>query len=106
MAFYLSCVVIGTAPVYFAAVQAWVWSFYAAAMMLAYVIFRWEKRPDKAKASWLWILLGGIFFIWTLRQKKDFLPQYDALHLRGRPNNLSQSSQRGIAATKEAIAQS
>jgi len=34
MAFYLSCVVIATVPVYFAAVQAWVWPFYEAAMML------------------------------------------------------------------------
>ncbi len=34
--------------------------------MLAYILFRWQNRSDKAKTSWLWILLGGIFFIWTL----------------------------------------
>jgi len=27
MAFYLSCVIIATVPVYFAAVQPWVWPF-------------------------------------------------------------------------------
>jgi hypothetical protein len=50
-------VVIATAPIYFAAVQAWVWPFYAAAMMLAYILFRWQNRLDKSKTSWLWMLL-------------------------------------------------
>ncbi len=68
MAFYLSCVIIATVPVYFAAVQAWIWPFYAAAMMLAYILFLWQNRLNKAKPSGLWILLGGIFFIWTLLQ--------------------------------------
>ncbi|KKL70291.1 hypothetical protein LCGC14_2106370 [marine sediment metagenome] len=68
MAFYLSCVIIATAPVYFAAVQAWVWPFYAAAMMLTYILFRWQNRLNKAKTSRLWMLLGGIFFTWTLLQ--------------------------------------
>lgn len=68
MAFYIACVIIATVPIYFAAVQAWVWPFYAAAMILAYILFRWQNRLNKAKTSWLWILLGGIFFIWTLLQ--------------------------------------
>jgi len=68
MAFYLSCVVIATVPIYFAAVQPWVWPFYAAAMMLTFIFFRWQKRPDKAKVSRLWMFLGGIYFIWTLLQ--------------------------------------
>jgi len=68
MAFYIACVIIATVPIYFAAVQAWVWPFYAATMMLTYILFRWQNRLNKAKTSWLWILLGGIFFVWTLLQ--------------------------------------
>ena len=68
MAFYLSCVVIATIPIYFAAVQAWIWPFYAAAMLLAYILFRWQSRLNTPKTSRLWILLGGIFFVWTLLQ--------------------------------------
>ena len=44
------------------------WPFYAAAMMLAYILFRWQNRLNKRPVSWLWMLLGGIFFIWTLLQ--------------------------------------
>ena len=36
--------------------------------MLAYILFQWQNRLNKAKTSRLWILLGGIFFIWTLLQ--------------------------------------
>ncbi len=55
-------------PVYFAAVQAWIWPFYAAAMLPAYILFRWQSRLNTPKTSRLWILLGGIFFVWTLLQ--------------------------------------
>jgi len=79
MAFYLSCVVIATVPVYFAAVQPWVWPFYAAAMMLTFIFFRWQKRADKAKVSRLWMFLGGIFFIWTLLQSMPLSTKWLAI---------------------------
>ena len=53
MAFYLSCVIIATLPVYFAAVQPWIWPFYSAAMSYnRFTAFAW----------WILLLSLALFF--------------------------------------------
>jgi O-antigen ligase len=61
--------IVATIPILFAAVQPWVWSFYTACIVLAFLILLWQKRE-----GWIWkppgifIFSVGLFFIVTLCQ--------------------------------------
>ena len=61
--------IVATIPVLFAAVQPWIWSFYSACMVLAFLILLWHN-----KEGWIWhppnifIFTVGLFFVITLFQ--------------------------------------
>ncbi|MBW2089197.1 MAG: O-antigen ligase family protein [Deltaproteobacteria bacterium] len=61
--------IIATIPVFFAAVQAWIWSFYTAGIFAAFLILLWQNRINKA---WLpdkiYIFAMGAFYLVCLLQ--------------------------------------
>ena len=61
--------IVATIPILFAAVQPWIWSFYTAGIVLAFLILMWQD-----KEGWVWhppgifIFTVGVFFVVTLCQ--------------------------------------
>jgi len=66
---YIIFFIVGTIPILFAAVQPWIWSFYTAVMVLAFLIALWQnpnsivRKPGKVT-----IFSAGLFFGVTLLQ--------------------------------------
>ncbi len=64
---FISLFVIATIPIFFAAVQPWVWSLYCLLMITSYILSLWTA-PDHTvfPRDHLLIISVAIFFIWTL----------------------------------------
>jgi O-antigen ligase len=61
--------IVATIPVLFASVQPWVWSFYTACIVLAFLILLWQDRESRIwKPPGIFIYSVGLFFIVTLFQ--------------------------------------
>ena len=59
--------IIGTAPIVFAAVQPWVWSFYSVLMVIVFLLMLWLDRIRLPLAMSLIVIFAVIlFFIVTL----------------------------------------
>jgi tetratricopeptide (TPR) repeat protein len=57
-----------TVPLYFAAVQPWVWPWYAAGMASAFLFFLWQQPFAKRQNSFLLNACWVGFLTWTLMQ--------------------------------------
>jgi len=66
---YIICFIVGTIPILFAAVQPWIWSFYTAVMVLAFLTDLW-RNPNSTvwKPPKKYIFSVGLFFGVTLLQ--------------------------------------
>ncbi len=66
---YIICFIVGTIPILFAAVQPWIWSFYTAVMVLAFLTALW-RNPNSS--VWIppkiYIFSVGLFFGVTFLQ--------------------------------------
>jgi O-antigen ligase len=61
--------IVATIPVLFAAVQPWIWSFYTACMVLAFLILLWQKKEGRVwHPPRIFIFTVGLFFVVTLFQ--------------------------------------
>ncbi|MBW2605455.1 MAG: O-antigen ligase family protein [Deltaproteobacteria bacterium] len=61
--------IVATIPVLFAAVQPWVWSFYTACIVLAFLILLWQNKDGRIwKPPGMFIFSAGLFFAVTLCQ--------------------------------------
>ncbi|MCJ7542753.1 MAG: hypothetical protein MUO88_24150, partial [Desulfobacterales bacterium] len=70
--------IVATIPVLFAAVQPWIWSFYTACIVLAFLILLWQHRESRMwHPPGIFIFTVGLFFVVTLFQSlplpKSFL---------------------------------
>ena len=81
---YIIFFIVATIPILFAAVQPWVWSFYTACMVLAFLILFLQKAggqvwQNKEGRVWrppgLFIFSVGLFFVVTLFQSLP-LPEF------------------------------
>ena len=61
-AFLIICAVIWTVPFVFAAVQPWIWSAYAAAVFMAFVLVLWSKRISVGLPNSKFFLGTVLFF--------------------------------------------
>ncbi|MGB6011691.1 MAG: O-antigen ligase family protein [Desulfobacterales bacterium] len=61
--------IVGTIPIFFAAVQPWIWSFYTAVMVSAFLIALW-RNPNSTvwKPEKIYLFSVGLFFGVTLLQ--------------------------------------
>jgi O-antigen ligase len=74
---YIIYFIVGTIPIFFAAVQPWIWSFYTAVMVLAFLIALWQNPNSTVwKPAKIYIVSVGLFFGVTLFQS---LPLSDTL---------------------------
>ena len=61
--------IVATIPVLFAAVQPWIWSFYTACIVLAFLILLWQNKEGLVwKPPGIFIFSVGLFFAVTLFQ--------------------------------------
>ena len=68
-ALLIICVVIGTVPFIFAAVQPWIWSAYVAAIFLAFVLVLWSNRISSGMPnSKIFLAFVLLFFAITFFQ--------------------------------------
>jgi hypothetical protein len=66
---YIIFFIIATIPILFAAVQPWIWSFYFACIVLAFLMVLWQNGEVRAfKPHGVFIFSVGLFFIVTLCQ--------------------------------------
>jgi O-antigen ligase len=66
---YIVYFVVGTIPVFFAAVQPWIWSFYTAVIFLAFLTSLWQNQNNIVwKPAKITIFSVGLFFGVTLLQ--------------------------------------
>jgi O-antigen ligase len=66
---YLIFFIVATIPILFAAVQPWIWAFYFACIVLAFLMVFWQTGEGRAfKPRGVFILSVGLFFIVTLFQ--------------------------------------
>jgi O-antigen ligase len=66
--FYFSLVILATIPIYFAAVQEWVWTGYTVAIGLIYIFNRWTRNDAGGPGPSLWAWCIWAFFAWALVQ--------------------------------------
>jgi len=61
--------IVATIPVLFAAVQPWIWSFYTAIILLAFITLLWIDKEDRVwHPPKIFIFTVGVFFVVTLCQ--------------------------------------
>jgi hypothetical protein len=66
---YIIFFIVGTIPVLFAAVQPWIWSFYTACIVLAFLILLWQNKEGRVwHPPRIFIFTVGLFFVVTLFQ--------------------------------------
>ena len=66
---YILFFIIATIPILFAAVQPWIWAFYTACIVLAFLILLWGNREGRPwEPRGVFIFSAGAFFIVTLLQ--------------------------------------
>ncbi len=66
---YIVYFVVGTIPIFFAAVQPWIWSFYTAVIFLAFLTSLWQNQNNIVwKPAKITIFSVGLFFGVTLLQ--------------------------------------
>ena len=62
-------IIVATIPVLFAAVQPWIWSFYTACIVMAFLILLWQDKEDRVwHPPGIVIFTVGLFFVVTLFQ--------------------------------------
>ncbi len=66
---YIIFFIVATIPILFAAVQPWIWAFYTACIVLAFLMLIWQTGDARAwKPRGLFIFSSGLFFAVTLCQ--------------------------------------